>query len=208
MQLNNSELQQQSQQDVYADIRTSYSGGFGQESQDTQEFSLSSIQERLGDWSTVEEQDAVSSVDLRPSEQTLKMSYQREYAVQGTKTATRLNTKSKVAIASYAVVVLALIIAVTLCSVYVTGVYGSAISLNADYSKELSSLEELDRLAQAQEEDIEGLAKRAAELGYIDAAQSNTMEYTELETRPAQNFHVESNWFDALCDWLCSVFGG
>ena len=205
MQVNNSDLHLQSQQDVYADIRTSYSDGLGQ---DAQEFSLSSIQQRLGDWNTIEEQDPVTSVDLRPSEQTLKMSYQREYAVEGTKKATKLSTKNKVAIASYAVIVLALIIGVTLCSLYVTGAYGSAISLNTDYSKELSELQQLEEIVKSQQEDSTSLTQRAADLGYIDAAQSNTMEYTEIETRPARNFHVESNWFDALCDWLCSVFGG
>ena len=205
-QWNNSEFQRQSQQDVYADIRTSYLDGFGQDSQEAQEFSLSSIQERLGEWNSVEEHDTVTSVDLRPSEQTLKMSYQREYSAPTTKTATRLNTKTKVAIASYAVIVLALIIAVTLCSVSVTGAFTSATLLNTEYSEVTASLDEL--IAQTQEEDFTELAKRAAELGYIDAAKSNTMEYTELETRPAQNFQVESNWFDSLCDWLCCVFGG
>ena len=208
MQLNNSDFQQQTQQDVYADIRTSYSGGFSQDSQDSQEFSLSSIQERLGAWNTVEEQDTVASADLRPSEQTLKMSYQREYAAQSTRTATRLSTKSKVAIASYAIVVLALIVAVTLCSVFVTKAYGGAIKENSLYLNELSKLEEDKSKVEALEEDIASLTQRAADLGYIEAAQVQQMEYSEIKTRPAQNLHVESNWFDALCDWLCSVFGG
>ena len=205
-QWNKSEFQQQPQQDVYADIRTSYSDGFGQESPDAQEFSLQSIQERLGEWNTIEEQDTVTSVDLRPSEQTLKMSYQREYTAQNTKTAVKFNTKTKVAFAGYAVIVLALIIAVTLCSVYVTGAYSTAAGLNADYSEVSTTLDEL--IAATQEDKSGELFNRAAELGYIDAAKSTTMEYTELETRPAQNFHVESNWFDSLCDWLCGVFGG
>ncbi|MCH5157051.1 MAG: hypothetical protein J1G02_04140 [Clostridiales bacterium] len=205
-QWNKSQFQQQPQQDVYADIKTSYAEGFGQETQEEQEFSLSSIQERLGPWDTIEVQETVTTDDLRPSDQTLKMSYQREYAAQNTQTATKMNTKTKVAIASYAVVVLALIIAVTLCSVYVTGAFSSAALLNTEYSEVSSSLDDL--VAATQEEDFAQLAKRAAELGYIDAANSTTMEYTELETRPAQNFHVESNWFDSLCDWLCGVFGG
>ena len=62
--------------------------------------------------------------------------------------------------------------------------------------------------AQIQEDRFEQLDQRATELGYVDASSSNTMTYTKLETRPAQNFNVESNWFDALCDWLCSIFGG
>ena len=206
MQWTNSQHQSQSQQDVYADVKTPYSTGF-ENSQEAPEFSLSSIQERLGTWNTVEVQDDVVSADLRPSEQTLKMSYQREYAASSSaRTATRLSNKAKIAIAGYAVIVLALIIAVTLCSVYVTGAFGSASNLSAEYAVESSTLEEL--LAQAQEEDFAELAQRAADLGYIDAANSNTMEYTEIETRPAQNFNVKSNWFDALCDWLCGIFGG
>ena len=204
MQWNNTEFKPETERDVYADIRTSYSPNFGQENQD--EFSLTSIQERLGEWSTVDEQETVTSADLRPSEQTLKMSYQREYAAASTKTATRLNTKTKVVIASYAVVVLALIIAVALCSLSVSGAFASTSMLNAEYSETSTTLEQLNALTQ--EEDYASLAKRAADLGYIDAALSNTMGYTELETRPAQNFNVKSNWFDALCDWLCKLFGG
>ena len=205
MQWNNSQFQPENQQDVYADIKTSYSAGFGQDL-DSQEFSLSSIQQRLGEWNSVEEQESVTSADLRPSEQTLKMSYQREYSATRAKTATRFDTKTKIAVASYAVIVLALIIAVTLCSVSVSGAFGSANLLNAQYTEASTTLEGL--IAQTQEEDFADLAQRAADLGYIDAAKSKTMEYTELKTRPAQNFHVESNWFDALCDWLCGVFGG
>ena len=206
MQWNNSQFQQQPQNDVYSDIRTSYSDGFGQENQDSQEFSLSSIQERLGAWNSIEEQENVTSADLRPSEQTLRMSYQREYAATRVKAASRLNTKTKVAIASYAVIVLALIIAVTLCSVSVSGAFVSASVLNTEYSDAATRWNKV--LADTQEEDFDKLNERATELGYIDAAKSTTMEYTELETRPAQNFHVESNWFDSLCDWLSGVFGG
>ena len=207
MQLSNSQYQQQPQQDVYADVRPSYGNGYSQVTQDPQEFSLDDIQQRLGQLTSVAEPEVSTSADVKPSEQTLRMSYQREYTAERTKTASKLNTKTKVAIASYAIVVLALVIAVTLCSVNVGGAFGLAVSRNSIYSDELTVLDELN--AATQEEDFADLAQRAADLGYIDAANStNVMEYTELETRPAQNFHVESNWFDSLCDWLCGVFGG
>ena len=207
MQWNNDRYQQEVQQDVYADVQTTYaSSPFAQTKDDTQEFSLSAIQQKLGELSEVEETDVRgASVDLMPSNQTLNMSYQREYAAEKTRTASKLNTKAKVAISCYAIVVLALILAVTLCSVSVTTVFGAAISLNDSYTEVSATVDELT--AEIQAEDYAELDRRAQELGYTSASSSNTMTYTELETRPAQNFTVESNWFDALCDWLCNVFG-
>lgn len=200
-------FQQQTQQDVFTGVNTSYASTlFGQDNQDTQEFSLSSIQQRLGSISTAEEDTFGSSPDLMPSSQTLNMTYNREYTAEKTRIATKMSTRSKVMIASYAVVVLALILAVTLCSVSVGSSFGSALTLNQEY---VGLSETVAQLADSiQKEDYEALDKRAAELGYVDVSNANQMVYTELETRPAQNFQVESNWFDSLCDWLCNVFGG
>lgn len=209
MQWSNNGYQPETQQDVYADVRTSYSSNpFTQDTQENQEFSLFSIQQKLGALSSVEEADITSSSpDLMPSSQTLQMSYQREYAAaEKTRTASKLNTKQKVMIAGYTIVVLALIIAVTLCAVSVSGSFGTALALNANYAETTAAIDDL--AAQLQEDRFEELAQRAAELGYIDASSSNTMTYTELETRPAQNFQVNSNWFDSLCDWFSNVFGG
>ena len=207
MQWNNDTGYQQTNysQDVYADVKPSYSGNPFQ--QDVQEFSLSSIQERLGAISTVEDLEITeASPDLKPSEQTLNMSYQRNYSAEKSHTAAKLSTKSKVMIASYVVVVLALILAVTLCSVSVTNAFGSALILSGNYTDVSSELAELNKLVQA--EDFDALNQRATELGYTEASGPNTMGYTGLETRPAQNFEVETNWFDSLCDWLSNVFGG
>lgn len=211
MQLNNFGYQQDTQQDVYADVRTSYSSNpfiQVQDTQENQEFSLSSIQQKLGAITAVEEADITSSSpDLMPSSQTLNMSYRREYATaEKTRSASKLNTKEKVMIASYSIVVLALIIAVTLCAVSVGNIFGTTIKLNAEYASATAAIDEVT--AQIQEDRIEELVQRATELGYIDASDSNKMTYTELETRPAQNFTVQSNWFDSLCDWFSNVFGG
>lgn len=193
------------QQDVYADVNTSYSDSrYGQ---DNQEFSLASIQERLGILNNLEDVDTNnSSADVMPSQQTLNMNYTREYSEENVRAKSKLTTKSKVAIASYAIVVLALVIAVALCSVSVSGAFTSVAALNSAYSEVTDQLAQLNE--QIASEDYPALMERAAELGYIDASRSNTMEYTGLETRPAQNFTVESNWFDSLCDWLSNVFGG
>ena len=203
----NNDLYQQPQQDVYADIKPSYSGNPFTREADSQEFSLSSIQQKLGALSQTE--DAVSvtdSPDLMPSSQTLTMNYHRDYSEKGTPATSRLSTKGKVAVASYVIVVLALIVAVTLCGVSVSGSFDAALASTAQYSELSSTVDVL--AAQAETENFEELDRRATELGYVDASRSNTMTYTEVETRPAQNFTVESNWFDSLCDWFSSIFGG
>ncbi len=208
MQWNNEFGYNQPQQDVYADVRTSYSANpFTQDNTDSQEFSLSSIQQKLGAISSTDEADiSATSPDVMPSSQTLNMTYQREYAATKARSATRLSTKAKVVIASYVFVVLALIVAVTLCGVSVTGTFGEAMLSNAQYTEVASAVDALTK--ETQQENFEELDRRATELGYIESSQSNTKQYSELETRPAQNFSVESNWFDALCDWFSSVFGG
>ncbi len=208
MQWNNEIGYQQPQQDVYADVRTPYSANpFAQDNTDSQEFSLSSIQQKLGAISsTVEVDTGNSSPDVMPSTQTLNMSYQREYQASGTRAATKLSTKGKIMIASYAIVVLALIVAVTLCGVSVTSTFDAALVSSVDYSELAAEVDALTVLSQT--ENFDELDRRATELGYIDASQSTTMTYTELETRPAQNFSIETNWFDSLCDWFSNVFGG
>ncbi len=208
MQWNNEVGFQQPQQDVYADIKTSYAANpFTQDNTENQEFSLSSIQQKLGSLSSTQEADITSnSPDVMPSTQTLTMSYQREYAATKTRTASKLTTKEKVMIASYAIVVLALIVAVTICGVSVTNSFDVALGSSVEYGELASSIADLT--VESQTENFEELNRRAIELGYVDASMSNTQTYTELETRPAQNFSVESNWFDSLCDWLSSVFGG
>lgn len=207
MQWNNDIGYQQPQQDVYADIQTSYSVNPFTQDSDSQEFSLSSIQQKLGALSQTEETGTVAdSPDLMPSAQTLNMSYQRDYASVKTHAVAKLSTKQKVVIASYCIVVLALIVAVTLCGVSVTGSFDAALVSSVQYGELTESVDAL--VAQTQSVNFEELDRRATELGYVDASRSNTMTYSELETRPAQNFTVESNWFDSLCDWLSSVFGG
>lgn len=192
------------QADVYSDVKTSYSAD--RFSQDNQEFSLSSIQEKLGALSAVENADAaIASTDVMPSTQTLNMSYARNYSEQ-TQVASKLNVKTKVMIASYAIIVLGLILAVTLCGVSVSGSFAAATALSTEYTEVADSVAQLTE--QIQVEDYASMADKAAQLGYIDASESNSQTYTEIETRPAQNFNIQTNWFDSLCDWLSGAFGG
>lgn len=193
------------QTDVYSDVKTSYSADrFNQENQG---FSLSSIQEKLGSLSAIDEMDVSSvSSDVMPSVQTLNMSYNRQYAEQTKTSSSKLSAKAKVMIVGYTMVVLALILAVTLCSVSVSGSFVATSALNSEYTEISTNVANLAEQLQA--EDYAALAEKAAQLGYIDASKSNTQTYTEIETRPAQNFNVQTNWFDSLCDWLSGAFGG
>lgn len=194
----------EAQADVYSDVKTSYSAD--RFSQDNQEFSLSSIQEKLGALSAVENADAaIASTDVMPSTQTLNMSYARNYSEQ-TQVASKLNVKTKVMIASYAIIVLGLILAVTLCGVSVSGSFAAATALSTEYTEVADRVAQLTE--QIQVEDYASMADKAAQLGYIDASESNSQTYTEIETRPAQNFNIQTNWFDSLCDWLSGAFGG
>lgn len=208
MQWNKESGFQQPQQDVYADVKTSYTASPFTQENASQEFSLSSIQQKLGAISTAEEADLSSaSPDVMPSTQTLNMSYQREYSSEKTRAASRLSVKTKVMIASYVLVVLALIVAVTVCGVGVTGTFGTALSDNEIYADVATTVESLTAQYEQEMQNFDGDA-RARELGYVGVSDANNVTYSELETRPAQNFEVESNWFDALCDWFSSIFGG
>ncbi len=189
--------------DVYASVTTSPSQ-YGLPT-DNQEFSLSGIQSKLGDVTApeVSVDDKTSAPDLMPSNQTLNMSYERNYSSE--KTASKVSTGTKALVIGYVAVVLVLVLVVSVCAVSVGEAFSSAVALDAQYKQVLEQIDSLQQQVSA--EDYAALLNRAIELGYVDASNSNTQTYQPLETRPAQNFQVETNWFDSLCDWLCGVFG-
>ncbi len=191
--------------DVYSDLDTPYSSVAT--IQDGQEFSLQQVQEKLGEFPTVEEPVAagVASADVMPSQQTLTMSYQRDYQ-SNSSVAKKVNTKTMVASICYVAAVLALVLGITFASVAVSGVFSETLTLTSNYEEVVTQVGLLEE--ELSVVDYEDLAQRAAALGYINADDSNTQTYTRVETRPAQNFAIETNWFDSLCDWLSGVFGG
>ena len=208
MQLNREIRYPETQQDVYAGVAPAFSAT-AVATQENQEFSMEAIREKLGlaASAAVEEQEiTASSSDTMPSSQTINMTYMRQYSSSKTRVASKLTNRQKVMIASYAVVVLALIIGITLCSVYVNGAFSQALALDGQFGELSAQVAELTE--QINSEDYDALMQRATELGYTEADKANTKRYTEVETRPAQNFEVKSNWFDSLCDWLCNAFGG
>ena len=173
---------------------------------DNSEFSLASIQERLGNFNATDER-GIAGADVMPSQSTLNMTYQRDYGAE-TATRSKVSTKTKVIAISYVAVVLCLVLAVTLTAVSVGGTFGAFANLNEAYDAALSQATTLDKSLENAQADSEALFERATQLGYVDSAEANTHFYQRLETRPAQNFQIESNWFDSLCDWLNGVFGG
>ncbi|MCM1360256.1 MAG: hypothetical protein NC183_07060 [Corallococcus sp.] len=193
-------------QDVYSDVKTSFGVSDSVAQKDVQEYDLATIQEKLGMIDAqVNAEVAVSTPDTMPSSQTLNMNFERQYSAQ-TKTNTKFSTQTKVMAAGYIFIVLALIVAVTLCGVSVSGSFGTAALLNTEYTAVAAQVDELT--AQVQAEDYAALIAKATELGYIDASNTNTLTYTEIETRPAQNLNIQTNWFDSLCDWFSNAFGG
>ena len=200
----NADKREYNNTDVYSDLSTSYSATYAVP--DTQEFTLDSISKKLGAIAPAEDNAAVqANADIMPSPQTQQMSYQRHYQ-SNTATAKKVSTKAKVACVSYVAVVLLLVLGITLTAVAVSGVFGETLQISANYAEVADKVAALDE--QLAQEDYGALAERAEELGYIDASESNTQMYTEVETRPAQNFNIETNWFDSLCDWLSGAFGG
>ncbi len=173
---------------------------------DAGEFNLASIQERLGNFNTTDER-GIAGQDVMPSTSTLNMTYQRDYSPEA-QTRTKVSTKTKAIAISYVAVVLCLVLAVTLTAVSVGGTFGTFANLTEAYDSAITEASNLDKQIEAGNADAEKLFERATQLGYVDAAETNTHFYQRLETRPAQNFSIESNWFDSLCEWLSGVFGG
>ena len=192
------------EQDVYAGV-VAPDSSYALPKQETQEFSLEGIQTKLGDTpsAVAPQTEEYTAPDLMPSNQTLNMSYERNYS--GEKAASKISTKTKVLAISYVAVVLVLVLAVAICGVAVSESFSGVVALDGQYGQITSEIDALQK--EISTEDYADLLNKAQQLGYVDASNSNTQSYTRLETRPAQNFNVETNWFDSLCDWLCSIFG-
>lgn len=195
-------------EDVYSDIENPYASSYATGNFSDAEISVQSIQQKLGAVQPLDREAESDNPDIRPSKDTMSLNFHRNYAQADSKTATvaAVSTRTKVAVVSYVAVVLALIIAISFCSVAVAGAFGSAASLEGEYAVQAAELAELENLINS--ENYEELAKRAEDLGFIDANSATSHTYELLETRPAQNFNVETNWFDQLCDWLSGLFGG
>ncbi len=177
-------------------------------STDTQEFSLASIQEKLGATTLTNNEVVEPAVteDIMPSSQTMHMTFERNYTAEQKATQTKFSTKQKIMVASYVAIVLSLAIAITLCGIAVNASFGSFISMDATYTELQSASASLD--SQLAVDNTAELLERATQLGYVDASSSGTVTrtYEKIETRSAQDLSVEGNWFDTFRDWINSIF--
>ncbi len=179
---------------------------YGMQSQ-AQEVSalLPDIQRKLGiqdDTMVLDDTDV--NTDIMPSSSTMDLSFRKNYTVSSN--AVAMSTKTKVAIASYVLVALILVAAIAICAVSVGSSYTIIASQEALYTETLTELGALESAVASFT--YEELAASAAALGYSVADSSNSVSYTVLETRSAQNYSVSTNWFDSVCDWVSGVFGG
>ncbi len=166
---------------------------------------IEDIQRKLGlSATTVVEESIDTSEDILPSTSTRNLSFDRQYSA--TNTSVAMATKTKVAIASYVLVTLILIAAIAICAVSVGSSYTLIASQTATYAETLTELGVLEDVVASFT--YEELAASAAALGYSAVDGSNSVGYTVLETRSAQNYSVSSNWFDSVCDWVSGAFGG
>lgn len=179
-------------EDVYSDIENPYASSTSTGTFSDADLDILAIQKKYNSQQTSEAE----------VQQTAGNTNVKETA--GAKTV--ISSKTKVAIVAYIAVVLAAIIGISFCGVAVSGAFSSMAALEGEYATVSGDLAELEALINA--DNYEKLAERAEELGFIDANDATSHTYELLETRPAQNFKIETNWFDQLCDWLSGVFGG
>lgn len=177
-------------EDVYSDIENPYASSTSTGTLSDADLDILAIQKKY---------------NQQTSEATQQQTTNKVQAKETAVAKTAVSTKTKVAIVAYIAVVLLAIIGISFCGVAVSGAFKSMAALEGEYATVSGDLAELEALINA--DNYEELAKRAEELGFIDANDATSHTYELLETRPAQNFKIETNWFDQLCDWLSGVFG-
>ena len=178
-------------EDVYSDIENPYASSTSTGTLSDADLDILAIQKKY---------------NQQTSEATQQQTTNKVQVKETAVAKTAVSTKTKVAIVAYIAVVLLAIIGISFCGVAVSGAFKSMAALEGEYATVSGDLAELEALINA--DNYEELAKRAEELGFIDANDAPSHTYELLETRPAQNFKIETNWFDQLCDWLSGVFGG
>lgn len=178
-------------EDVYSDIENPYASSTSTGTLSDADLDILAIQKKY---------------NQQTSEATQQQTTNKVQVKETAVAKTAVSTKTKVAIVAYIAVVLLAIIGISFCGVAVSGAFKSMAALEGEYATVSGDLAALEALINA--DNYEELAKRAEELGFIDANDATSHTYELLETRPAQNFKIETNWFDQLCDWLSGVFGG
>lgn len=142
--------------------------------------------------------------DSMPSQETLKYASVKVREMEKDQ-AKGLSTKSKIMIAVYIGVVLTLVLMIALTSISMSASvsgYAALVDSHGEVLEEISGL-------QAQIEEIQNgfdVDEIASQLGFGAPSQENISYYTSPKTRAPQQYTVENNWFDALCDLLSGLF--
>lgn len=119
-----------------------------------------------------------------------------------------LDTKSKILVSTYVAVVLLLVLGIAL-AIGSMNVLGTEIEiLKSDIATKIAAVTVLEEAVAAMQDDLVIAEIAAGELGLSNPNANNTMYYSAPKTRAAQNYNVERNWFDKLCDWLGGIVGG
>ena len=150
-----------------------------------------------------------SDPDLMPSVTTMQITRSPYYqqpakAQQKEVTKQRYTARSKILIASYAAVVLALALIITLTTISVASLFSQVSALEATLNTEKAVVATLD-------EDIEAagsadaVIEKAQEMGMTAGVISGSVALPE--TKAPVEANVSTNWFDSLCDTLSKLFG-
>lgn len=151
-----------------------------------------------------------SNPDLMPSIKTMQVTRSANYynpQMSETKSAVRskYTTRSKILIASYAAVLLALALIITLTTVSIASLFSDVNRLEVELNREIETVASLDEsIANAGSAEV--IIDKATEMGMTTANTSTSFEVPV--TKPNVTASTGTNWFDGFSDWVSNVFGG
>ena len=140
-----------------------------------------------------------------------RQDFQQEYAAPAARPERRADTRrAGLSLKGKLLILVYLAVVVMFASIIIT----NAITIDS-YNAELSNLESefadaslaLDAAGAASTEiDVEGIRNQAVANGMIEA--TGSVGYEVIPVTPVQNYQINTNWFDRMCDGMSSVFGG
>jgi len=160
--------------------------------------------------------------DLLPSSRTMNYQELRNYykdekvidrvASQKTTDSTvhraksKVSTQTKILIAGYVAVVLALVLIITLAAVSISALFNDVAALQTELDTQMTSVSQMNERLDyaASPENIEYRAQ--TELGMVPASEANVRTYTQPVTASAPVFATYGNWFDSLTNWFSRLF--
>lgn len=148
---------------------------------------------------------ATLNPELLPSQQTMNLTRENDAQVK-VADGIRLNTQGKVLLASFGVVVLALILAITLAAISISATTASVAIINEEIAAKVAELSQLEESLAALEEAARIESVASGILGLQYPTESQIVYFKLLEANAAQ-LNTPANWFDSLCNWLSGLLG-